>query len=98
MRASTLLLAALIAGSATATYRAISPKTNWTDEEARLVLSLGLSKLPPLPADPSNAVADDPRAADSTPVSARTERSPAAPAICRTASSRTIWRGPRGWG
>lgn len=64
MRASTLLLAALIAGSATATYRAISPKTNWTDEEARLVLSLGLSKLPPLPADPSNAVADDPRAAE----------------------------------
>jgi len=34
-----------------------------TDEEARIVASLSLSALPPLPADPSNRVADDPAAA-----------------------------------
>jgi cytochrome c peroxidase len=63
MRASTLLVAALIVGSATATYWTLTRQGKWTDEEARLVLSLGLSNLPPLPADPSNAVADDPDAA-----------------------------------
>jgi cytochrome c peroxidase len=34
-----------------------------TEEEARIVASLSLSALPPLPADPSNRVADDPAAA-----------------------------------
>ncbi len=34
-----------------------------TEEEARIVASLSLSVLPPLPADPSNRVADDPAAA-----------------------------------
>lgn len=63
MRASTIILAALIAGSATAVYSTMAAQQKWTAEETRLVLSLGLSKLPPLPADPSNAVADDPAAA-----------------------------------
>jgi cytochrome c peroxidase len=34
-----------------------------TEEEARIVATLSLSALPPLPADPSNGVADDPAAA-----------------------------------
>lgn len=34
-----------------------------TEEEARIVATLSLSALPPLPADPSNRVADDPAAA-----------------------------------
>jgi cytochrome c peroxidase len=63
MRPSTILIAALIAGSATAVYWTMTHQATWTEEEAKLVLSLGLSKLPPLPADPSNAVADDPEAA-----------------------------------
>jgi cytochrome c peroxidase len=63
MRASTIFLAALIAGSAGAALLAMAPQEKWTEEETRLVLSLRLSKLPPLPADPSNAVADDPDAA-----------------------------------
>lgn len=35
----------------------------WSDEEIAILESLSLSALPPLPADPSNAVADDSRAA-----------------------------------
>ena len=36
----------------------------WTDAERTILRSLWLNSLPPPPADPSNAVADDPRAAD----------------------------------
>ena len=63
MRASTFLVAALIAGSATAVYWTMASQPKWTEDETKLVLSLGLSKLPPLPADPSNTVADNPDAA-----------------------------------
>jgi cytochrome c peroxidase len=35
----------------------------WTDEQRAVIASLSLSRLPPLPADPSNRHADDPRAA-----------------------------------
>lgn len=35
----------------------------WTDDEIFILQSLSLQSLPPLPPDPSNAVADDPRAA-----------------------------------
>tara|TARA_R100001143_G_scaffold55705_1_gene51871 strand:- start:4435 stop:5763 length:1329 start_codon:yes stop_codon:yes gene_type:complete len=35
----------------------------WTDREAALIASIWLGNLPSLPPDPSNAVADDPRAA-----------------------------------
>ena len=36
---------------------------SWSESEAALIASLSLGKLPPLPADPGNAVADDERAA-----------------------------------
>lgn len=36
----------------------------WTSEELALLRSLQLTQLPPLPPDPSNQVADDPRAAE----------------------------------
>ena len=36
---------------------------HWTGQELALIQSLSLDRLPPLPADPSNRVADDPRAA-----------------------------------
>ena len=35
----------------------------WTESEIELLRSLWIGSLPPVPADPSNAVADDPRAA-----------------------------------
>jgi cytochrome c peroxidase len=63
MRTSAILLGALIAGSATAVYWTTTRHETWTEEETKLVLSLGLSRLPPLPDDPSNAVADNPGAA-----------------------------------
>ena len=39
------------------------PGPDWAKEELRLIESLSLENLPPLPADPSNRVADDPAAA-----------------------------------
>ena len=36
---------------------------DWTEAELKLMTSLWLANLPPLPPDPSNAIADDPRAA-----------------------------------
>lgn len=59
MRASTIIVSALVAGSAMAVTCAMTPQQAWTEDETRLILSLGLSSLPPLPADLSNAVADD---------------------------------------
>jgi len=35
----------------------------WTDDEVKTLTSLSIESLPPLPADPGNAVADDPMAA-----------------------------------
>lgn len=58
----TSIIAALVALS----LAACSPwdsGSDWTDEELRLIESLSLENLPPLPADPSNRVADDPAAA-----------------------------------
>lgn len=63
MRASTLIVSALLVGSAAGAYWILSRPQTWTEEEARLIFSLGLDKLPPLPGDPSNAVGDDPDAA-----------------------------------
>lgn len=63
MRTSTVLVSALVVGSAAAAYWTLAKPQAWTEEETRLVLSLGLASLPPLPADPSNAVADSPDAA-----------------------------------
>ena len=36
----------------------------WTEADLKLMASLSIDSLPPLPPDPTNAVADDPRAAD----------------------------------
>jgi cytochrome c peroxidase len=44
-------------------FRPLSPAP-WTDAEIEILRSLWLGSLPPLPPDPTNAVADDPRAAD----------------------------------
>lgn len=52
-----LLLAALFAASS------LWRSSSWTEAELAAVRSLSLAALPSLPADPSNAVADDPAAA-----------------------------------
>lgn len=51
-----LILAALAAW-------AFWPRSPWTAEETELLRSLWIGSLPPLPPDPSNRYADDPRAA-----------------------------------
>ena len=63
MRTSTVILSAIAVGSAAAAWWTLAKPQTWTEDETRLVLSLGLASLPPLPADPSNAVADNPDAA-----------------------------------
>ena len=55
------LMAALL-GATWAWFRAPPPQAPWTAEESRALRSLWLGSLPPLPAEPGNAVADDPRA------------------------------------
>ncbi len=45
-------------------YLSLPGTTNWDEEELRLISSLSLDALPPLPADPSNRVADDEAAAE----------------------------------
>ena len=55
-------LAVALVGAALFSLRpAVHPA--WTDHELQLMESLWIANLPPLPPDPSNAVADDPRAA-----------------------------------
>ncbi len=55
-------LALVLAGAVWVSQRpAVHPV--WTDRELVLMESLWIANLPPLPPDPSNAVADDPRAA-----------------------------------
>ncbi len=39
------------------------PEVSWNETEMAMLKSLSISSLPPLPRDPSNLVADDPRAA-----------------------------------
>ncbi len=56
---------ALLALSLAATwawFRISPPQASWTDEEQAALLSLWIGNLPPPPAAPGNAVADDPRA------------------------------------
>src|SRR6056300_806103 len=45
-------------------YFSVPSSAQWSDEERRLIASLSLDQLPPVPADPSNAKADDPSAAE----------------------------------
>jgi cytochrome c peroxidase len=59
-----LLLPAALAGLLMITLVACSGgQPGWTAAEKSLIVSLSLSQLPALPPDPSNAVADDPKAA-----------------------------------
>lgn len=51
-----LLAVGLVAGS-------YGQQQAWSDEERTMIVSLSLQSLPPLPPDPSNAVADNPAAA-----------------------------------
>ena len=45
-------------------YLSIPGVPDWSEEELRLIASLSLDSLPPLPLDPSNLVAEDPAAAE----------------------------------
>lgn len=57
-----LAIAVLLASAVFWIMRPPAPGA-WTEVEITLLRSLWIGSLPPLPADPSNAVADDPRAA-----------------------------------
>jgi cytochrome c peroxidase len=59
-----LALAAMIVIAGAGVAYALWPEAGWTEEEKRVLTDLWIGSLPSLPADPSNAVADDPRAAD----------------------------------
>lgn len=58
-----LLALAWLAGGCYVWVR-YAPPAPWTESERRLLVTLWLEHLPPPPADPSNAVADDPRAVE----------------------------------
>jgi cytochrome c peroxidase len=62
MRAAILALPALALGAGALALTASGPR--WTDAELATVRSFALDSLPPPPPDPSNRVADDPRAAE----------------------------------
>ena len=53
---------ALVLTATWAWFREPLPQASWTDAERGILASLRLGDLPPLPRDPGNAVADDPRA------------------------------------
>jgi cytochrome c peroxidase len=53
----------LILGGAVLVGTALWPRHTWSSQEIATLRSLSLASLGPVPADPSNAVADDPRAA-----------------------------------
>ena len=53
---------ALVLAATWAWFRTPAPQAPWTDVERRALDSLWIGNLPPLPPDPGNAVADDPRA------------------------------------
>jgi len=57
-----LLLIFCLSTTASADQVQIRDVDSWRGEEITLLLSLSLSSLPPLPKDPSNKYADDPRA------------------------------------
>lgn len=62
-----LLLASLVlavSGVVLAVGLGAGGRLQWSDAELALIRSLSLQELPDLPADPSNRVADDPRAAE----------------------------------
>lgn len=63
IRHSLFVCALLIAAALVWRLAPAALSDRWSDSEAALIVSLSLSALPPLPSDPSNAVADDERAA-----------------------------------
>ena len=63
MRASYVIGAVVLATAAGSWSWLASGEAGWSPAEARLIASLSLSTLPPLPTDPSNAVGDDAAAA-----------------------------------
>jgi len=67
MRRAAAILSSVLLGTgllAAGLHAASAPGSRWTKEERALIQSLALDALPPLPVDPSNRVADDPRAAE----------------------------------
>lgn len=59
---SLALLAAALAGIVGYAWQRYAPPAPWSTAEQSQIRSLWIAGLPPLPADPSNAVADDPNA------------------------------------
>lgn len=57
------LIAVLVLLAAWQIWHRFAPPSAWKDYERESIVSLWLERLPPLPPDPTNAVADDPRAA-----------------------------------
>lgn len=67
MRRAAAILSSVLFGAgllAAGLHAASAPAVRWTEEERAIIRSLALDALPPLPTDPSNRVADDPRAAE----------------------------------
>ncbi|HYE51100.1 MAG TPA: cytochrome c peroxidase [Azospirillaceae bacterium] len=67
MRRAAVILTSVVIGAGTlaaSLHAAAGPGAGWTEAERALIRSLALDALPPTPADPSNRVADDPRAAE----------------------------------
>jgi cytochrome c peroxidase len=67
MRRAAAILSKVLLGAgllAAGLHAASAPAARWTDEERAIIQSLSLDALPPLPADPSNRLADNPRAAE----------------------------------
>jgi cytochrome c peroxidase len=63
MRTSYVIGAVVLATAAAGWSWLASGEPGWSPAETKLIASLSLSTLPPLPPDPSNAVGDDPAAA-----------------------------------
>lgn len=59
-----LVLGGLLALAVLEAWQRFAPPAPWSDEERELIASLSLDRLPSLPPDPTNAVADDAHAAE----------------------------------
>ncbi len=67
MRKAAAILSSVLLGAsllAAGLHAASAPGARWTEEERATIRSLALDALPPLPKDPSNRAADDPRAVE----------------------------------
>jgi len=59
-----ILVAVVAAAIAASPNTGCAEALSWSDTEIAILRSLAIDNLPPLPADPTNSVADDPRAAE----------------------------------